>query len=182
MGGVRATGPGRAGADARDTGAASGAADHLAALAVVMDRQLYRGMSAAGSAWAHLAAGEDEQGAALARQAIGVLGSTGCRGHEARARYGLARCLPTSQRAEAVRELEQAAAGFKRGGGVWRRGRVLEALRRLGSAGRRAAAAALGPGSLTRREREVARLAARGMSAKQISQTLFIGERTVETI
>jgi DNA-binding CsgD family transcriptional regulator len=110
-----------------------------------------------------------------------LLESTGCRGYEARARYLLARCLSSSQRAEAVRELEHAAADFERGGGVWWRGRVLEALRRLGSAGRRAAAAALGPSSLTRREREVARLAARGMSAKQISQTLFIGERTVET-
>jgi DNA-binding CsgD family transcriptional regulator len=80
-----------------------------------------------------------------------------------------------------VSELERAAAIFEEGGGVWRRGRALEALRRLGSAGRRAAAAALGPSSLTRREREVARLAAQGMSAKQISQTLFVGERTVET-
>jgi hypothetical protein len=42
----------------------------------------------------------------------------------------------------------------------WRRERALKAMRRLGSAGRRAAAAALGPGALTRREREVARLAA----------------------
>ena len=170
-----------AAADAGDTVAASGAADHLGALAVIMDVPLYRAMSAAGSAWAHLTRGEVEQGAALARKAIGLLDSTGCRGYEARARYLLARCLPTGQRAEAVRELEQAAAAFEQGGGVWRRGRVLEALRRLGSAGRRAAAGALGPSSLTRREREVARLAARGMSAKQISQTLFIGERTVET-
>ena len=170
-----------AAADAGDTAAASGAADHLGALAVVMDVPLYRGLAAAGSAWEHLARGEGEHGAALARQAIGSLQSTGCRGYEARARYLLARCLSTSQRTEAVRELEQAAAAFDRGGGVWRRERALEALRRLGNAGRRAAAAALGPSSLTRREREVARLAARGMSAKQISQTLFIGERTVET-
>jgi DNA-binding CsgD family transcriptional regulator len=170
-----------AAADAGDTDAAAGAADHLGALAVVMDAPLYRGLAAAGSAWARLAAGEEEQGAALARQAIGLLETTGCRGYEARTRYLLARCLSSKQRAEAVRELEQAAAGFNRGGGVWRRGRVLEAMQRLGSAGRRAAAAALGPSSLTRREREVARLAARGMSAKEISQTLFIGERTVET-
>jgi DNA-binding CsgD family transcriptional regulator len=170
-----------AAAEAGDTGAAAAAADHLGVLAGVMDVPLYRGLSAAGSAWAHLAAGGEEQGAALAREAIGSLGTTGCRGYEARARYLLAHCLSSSQRAEAVRELERAAAGFERGGGVWRRRRGLEALRRLGSAGRRAAAAALGPSSLTRREREVARLAARGMSTKEISQTLFIGERTVET-
>ncbi len=39
----------------------------------------------------------------------------------------------------------------------------------------------LGPGSLTRREREVARLAASGMTAKEIAAALFVGERTVES-
>ena len=34
---------------------------------------------------------------------------------------------------------------------------------------------------MTRREREVARLAATGMSAKEIAQSLFVGKRTVET-
>ena len=77
--------------------------------------------------------------------------------------------------------LERAAAMLEQCGSAWRRERCLEALRRLGSAGRRAAAAALGPGSLTRREREVARLAATGMSAKEIAQALFVGKRTVET-
>ena len=86
-----------------------------------------------------------------------------------------------TQRAEAVAALERAAAIFERCGSSWRRRRSLDALRRLGSAGRRAAAAALGPGSLTRREREVARLAATGMSAKEIAGTLFVGERTVES-
>jgi DNA-binding CsgD family transcriptional regulator len=66
-------------------------------------------------------------------------------------------------------------------GSSWRRERSLDALRRLGSAGRRAAAAALGPESLTRREQEVARLAATGMTAKEIAQALFVGRRTVET-
>ena len=77
--------------------------------------------------------------------------------------------------------LERAAAILEQCGSTWRRDRCLEALRRLGSAGRRAAAAALGPGSLTRREREVARLAATGMSAKEIAQSLFVGKRTVES-
>ncbi|MDQ3943809.1 MAG: helix-turn-helix transcriptional regulator [Actinomycetota bacterium] len=34
---------------------------------------------------------------------------------------------------------------------------------------------------MTRREREVARLAAQGRSAREIATHLFIGERTVET-
>ena len=38
-----------------------------------------------------------------------------------------------------------------------------------------------GPATLTRREREVARLAAEGHTARQISEQLFIAERTVET-
>ena len=82
---------------------------------------------------------------------------------------------------EAVAALERAAAVFTHCGSDWRRQRSLDALRRLGSAGRRAAAAALGPGSLTRREREVARLAATGMTAKEIARSLFVGERTVES-
>jgi ATP/maltotriose-dependent transcriptional regulator MalT len=170
-----------AAADARDAVAASGAADRLGALAEVMNVPLYRGMAVAGSAWARLANGGEGEAVEPARQATELLARTGCRAYEARARYLLARCLSAAQRPAAVSELERAAAMFERGGGVWRRGSALELLRRLGSAGRRAAAAALGPSALTRREREVARLAARGMSAREIAQTLFIGERTVES-
>ncbi|MGH8992424.1 MAG: LuxR C-terminal-related transcriptional regulator, partial [Acidimicrobiia bacterium] len=53
--------------------------------------------------------------------------------------------------------------------------------RGLGGTGRRAAGAVAGPGSLTRRVREVARLAAQGRTAREIAAVLFIGERTVET-
>ena len=83
-------------------------------------------------------------------------------------------------RAVAVDALEQAAALFEAGGGAWRRDRVLEVLRNQGSRGRRVAAAALGPTSLTERERDVARLAAQGYSAREIGEKLFIGARTVE--
>ena len=109
------------------------------------------------------------------------MSGTGWTAHLARSHYALGRSLPAEARSDAVDALEHAAAMLERCGSVWRRDRCLEALRRLGSAGRRAAAAALGPGSLTRREREVARLAATGMSAKEIAQALFVGKRTVET-
>ena len=51
----------------------------------------------------------------------------------------------------------------------------------LGDRGRRAAIAGRGPGSLTPRELDVARLAARGDTAAEIGRQLFIGTRTVET-
>jgi len=46
---------------------------------------------------------------------------------------------------------------------------------------RRAAAAQIGPDALSRRQREVIRLALHGMSTAQIADDLKIGERTVET-
>ncbi|MDN5934286.1 MAG: helix-turn-helix transcriptional regulator, partial [Pseudonocardia sp.] len=49
-----------------------------------------------------------------------------------------------------------------------------------GTRGKRAAAAALGPASLTAREQEVAQLAVDGLTAREIGAALFIGERTVE--
>ena len=142
---------------------------------------LYGGMAALASAWAELAAGADEQAVISARQAIELLSSTDWAAHLARAHDVLGRALPAGARPEAVAALEHAAAILERCGSTWRRQRSLDALRRLGSAGRRAAAAALGPDSLTRREREVARLAATGMSAKEIAGSLFVGERTVES-
>jgi DNA-binding CsgD family transcriptional regulator len=170
-----------AASDAGDAVAAEKAAGQLDALTEVMKLPLYLGMAKTASAWACLACGGEQTAAQRAQQAVELLSVTGCQAHEARARYVLARALPAAQRAAAISELEQAAAIFERRGAAWRRDRALEALRRLGSAGRRAAASALGPTSLTRREREVARLAARGMSAKEIAQALFVGERTVET-
>ena len=63
----------------------------------------------------------------------------------------------------------------------FRRDRALDALGRLGPKGRRTKTAITGPDALSRREREVAKLAAEGCSAKEIASQLFIGERTVET-
>jgi ATP/maltotriose-dependent transcriptional regulator MalT len=170
-----------AAADAGDEAVATAAADELRAVAEFVGLPLYEGLAATASAWAALASGDGERAAQSARQAIELLSSTGCAAHLARAHHALGQSLPARERPEAVAALERAAAILDRCGGSWRRRRSLDALRRLGSSGRRAAAAALGPGSLTRREREVARLAATGMSAKDIAGSLFIGERTVES-
>jgi ATP/maltotriose-dependent transcriptional regulator MalT len=166
-----------AAAEAGDAEAAAAAAADLQAVAALVELPLYRGMAAAAAAWA----GDGEPAVASARQAIELLASTDCVACLGRAQHALGRALPADARPEAVAALEQAAALLGRCGSAWRRQRSLDALRRLGSAGRRAAAAALGPGSLTRREHEVARLAATGMSAKDIAGSLFVGERTVES-
>jgi ATP/maltotriose-dependent transcriptional regulator MalT len=170
-----------ASADAGDVAAAMSAAEELHAVAEFVALPLYRGLAAAGSAWARLAGEDREQAVVSARQAVELLSNTDCAAYLGRAHYVLGRAFPADARAEAVASLERAAAVLGQCESSWRRQRSLDALRRLGTAGRRAAAAALGPGSLTRREREVARLAATGMSAKEIAGSLFVGERTVES-
>ncbi len=170
-----------AAADVGDSAAAAAATEELGAVARFIGLPLYRGLAAAGEAWAWVARGESERAVQPAREAIELLSRTDCMAHLARAHYALGRSLPSGDRREAVAQLERAATILGACGGTWRRGRALEALRRLGTTGRRAAAAALGPDSLTRREREVAQLAATGMSAKEIGGSLFIGERTVES-
>jgi DNA-binding CsgD family transcriptional regulator len=89
--------------------------------------------------------------------------------------------MATDDRDAAVEALTSAAEVRDQCGALVRRAEVLDVLGRLGSAGKRAAAAATGPASLTAREREVAALAAGGLSAKEIGERLFIGERTVES-
>ena len=127
------------------------------------------------------AAGQDRPVAArLAGEAVELLSAFDMNGHLA-CSFELQGLMSLDlDRAVAVDALEQAAALFDAGGGVWRRDRVLEVLRDQGSRGRRVAAAALGPTSLTERERDVARLAAQGFSAREIGEKLFIGARTVE--
>ena len=170
-----------AAAEAGDETAAMMAAEELRAVAEWIGLPVYHGLAAAASAWASTAAGETDQAGQAARRAIELVATGGWTAHLARCHYALGRALPAEDRADAVDALERAAELLAECGSTWRRDRALEALRRLGTAGRRAAAAALGPDSLTRREREVARLAATGMSAKEIADALFVGKRTVES-
>ena len=170
-----------AAADAQDEQASTAAARQLDDVARIADLGTHRGVAAVAAAWAKLAGQRPDEAVLKATEAVGLLSGSGWRSHLGRAHDVLGRSLAAAGRPGAVAALEQATAIFVGCGAVWRKDRSIQALRRLGGGGRRAAAAALGPGSLTRREREVARLAARGMSARAIAEALFVGERTVES-
>lgn len=101
--------------------------------------------------------------------------------YEARARALLGNLVAGQDRGRAATELSVAVQLFDRHGAVFRRDRAARALDRLGRRGRRALTTVDGPQSLTRREREVISLAISGLTAREIGERLFIGERTVET-
>jgi DNA-binding NarL/FixJ family response regulator len=157
------------------------AAGELAKIAEHIDRDLYRAMAAMGSAWSGLAADRSNEAAAPARRAAALLSDSGCRAFRARALDLLARSLIGNDPAAAVNALEEAATAFEACGAVWRRDRAAHRLRTLGARGRRAAAAVGGPLALSRRERQIARLAVKGQTAREIAKQLLISERTVET-
>ncbi len=86
-----------------------------------------------------------------------------------------------SDRERATDALERAASVFEVPGRRSAARRRSPPSPRLGSRGRRKKAELVGPGALSKRELEVARLAAEGCSAREIADRLYIGERTVET-
>jgi DNA-binding CsgD family transcriptional regulator len=112
------------------------------------------------------------------KRAVELLSRTGCRAFQARALDLYGRTLADAAR---VNALQQAALALDACGAFWRRDRMHQRLRGLGARGRRAVEAALGSTSLSRRERQVARLAAQGRSASEIAEQLFISRRTVES-
>lgn len=163
----------------QDGAAARGGIDGAGQLADLAERSglpVHRAAAALGAGWVRLGGGDRAGARALAATAAD--GLVGWPFYRARALHLLG--LSSEDREGAVAALSTAAALFGRCGAACRHAEQLDALARLGSRGRRAAAAAAGPSSLTPREREVARLAASGMSAREIGASLYIGERTVE--
>jgi DNA-binding NarL/FixJ family response regulator len=154
------------------------AARRLREVAAGIDSDLYPALATVVS---HCSAGASEPNVAAIRAAIDVMSRTDCRGLLARAYEMLGRSLASTGAPGAVDALSTAVAGFDAGGATWRRDRVRAVLRGLGPEGRKAAVAQLGPAALTRREREIARLAAGGLMAAEIAGRLSISERTVET-
>ena len=146
------------------------AAAQLEQIARRIDRALYDGL-------ATLAAGWSGDAAATGR-AVELLSRTGCRAFHARALDLYGRSLADAERVDA---LQHAALALDACGALWRRDRTHQRLRGLGARGRRAVEAVLGATSLSRRERQVARLAAEGRTASEIAKQLFISRRTVES-
>jgi DNA-binding CsgD family transcriptional regulator/tetratricopeptide (TPR) repeat protein len=168
-------------AELGDAAVAADAAGELAKIAERIDGDLYLAMAMMGSAWSELAADGSNEGVAPARRAVELLSDSGCRAFRARALELLGRSLIGNDRVAAVNALEKAAMAFDACGAVWRRDRAADRLRTLGARGRRAAAAVGGPFALSRRERQIARLAVKGQTAREIAKQLFISERTVES-
>jgi DNA-binding CsgD family transcriptional regulator len=135
-----------------------------------IDRDLYRGLAALAAGWS----GD----AGAAERSVKLLSRTACRAFQARALDAYGRSLTDADRVDA---LQRAALVFDACGALWRRDRTHQQLRNLGASGWKAVAAAHGPASLSRRERQVARLAAEGRTASEIAEQLFISKRTVES-
>jgi DNA-binding CsgD family transcriptional regulator len=154
------------------------AVEALEGLAKEIDRDLHRAIASLGRAQLALETGDADGAVGPARAAVALLDGSGYDVLLGRALDVLGRA--TDDRAEAVDALERAVSAFDRCQAVPRRDRTVEALRGLGASGRRAAAAAMGPASLTARELEVARLAALRLTAAEIAHELFISRRTVE--
>jgi DNA-binding CsgD family transcriptional regulator/tetratricopeptide (TPR) repeat protein len=167
------------GTDSRRPDVTARAVAGLEVAAERLDRGLYSGLAALARAGNELVARRAEEAAKAARDALEHLPAA-CQVFTASARELLGRALLSLDRPAARRSLETAAAQFDACSATFRRDRALQRLRRLGHAGKRAAAS-LGDATLTPRELDVARLAATGHTAPEIAQQLVIGTRTVET-
>lgn len=162
------------------TGAAEAAAERLRGLEAGVGGDLTGGLRRLGEARLHITAGRDAEAARDATDAVTRFERGGMRLLTAQAHelHGVA--LARGDREAAVEVLVTAASLYTDCGATARRAVVLQTLGGLGDRGRRSAVVLRGE-RLSPRELEVARLAAAGLTARQIGERLFIGHRTVET-
>ncbi|HZS19375.1 MAG TPA: AAA family ATPase [Pseudonocardiaceae bacterium] len=133
------------------------------------------------SAWALIGQHRHDAAARAARQAAEGFSIRGYVLLAARARIAYADAIQRSDRAAAEEALRHAAATFDECGAMMRHQEARARLRQLGLTRRYASPTEPALASLTRRERQVAALAAGGYTAAQIAIQLHIGVRTVET-
>jgi DNA-binding NarL/FixJ family response regulator len=129
--------------------------------------------------WSSLAEGPSDRSVEVAREAVELLASSECHGFRARSFDLLGRSLLATDAASAREAFKQAETAFRAGDALWRLGRAQEVERSLNGHVRRLAAAR--GDDLSSRERQVARLAVDGLTAREIGEQLFISRRTVET-
>lgn len=164
-----------------DTDAARESASRLEAIATAIDRPLFTGVAATARAWSALTADRPSAAADAAETAAQALAGLPYPALIARAELVLGLAREGRDPALSVARLTRAAERYDSMGATWRRDRALARLKGLGRAGRRAAEATMGARAITSRELEVARLAARRLSAAEIAAQLCISRRTVET-
>jgi DNA-binding CsgD family transcriptional regulator len=165
-------------AELGDTEAAARAALRLYTISQQIDRDLYHALAAMAEGWSLLADGS-MRSAEAAHRAVELLSTSGCRGIRARALEQLGRALLATDVVSARAAFEEATTVFRECGAVWRLDRARELKRALYGPGHRTLA--LRGDDLSARERQVARLAVDGLTAREIGEQLFISSRTVET-
>jgi DNA-binding NarL/FixJ family response regulator len=133
------------------------------------------------SAWALISRDRHEAAAQAALHALEGFSSRGYVLLAARARVSYATAIRRSDRGAAEEALRKATAAFEACGATVRHQQACSLLGQLESDGRCTARSRREAGSLTRRERQVAELAAAGYTAAQIATQLHIGVRTAET-
>jgi ATP/maltotriose-dependent transcriptional regulator MalT len=142
---------------------------------------LHQALSLLATAWALIGDGHRDQAAGIASRAVEGFNSSGYALLAARSQIAYATALRESDPAASRDALREAIETFDLCGAVVRRDEARTLLHEFAAERRRTTAAVLGPDSLTRRERQVAELAASGYTATQIATRLHIGVRTVET-
>jgi DNA-binding NarL/FixJ family response regulator len=167
-------------AELGDAEAAAGASRRLHAISLEIDRDLYHALAAMAAGWSALAEGSPDGSAEAPRKAVELLASSGCHSFRARSFDLLGRSLLATDAPPARKAFEEATTAFRAGDAVWRLDRTRE-LERSVDAGRARRTAASRGDDLSLRERQVARLAVDGLTAREIGEQLFISRRTVET-